>query len=138
MKNFRWGKGSLSRMIGVHDVLIEFADRILAKTKLDVTIPYMGGCRTSEEQYELYKRKASKCDGIMKRSRHQTGYAIDIVASGKTIDSMYDHDKLDYINSVAKTVWAEMICEGVNGGYRMVFGCDWKNFQDKPHYELRE
>ena len=140
--NWNWGSGSLKRMEGIHPILIEFANRVLSNSKFDLTIPYLGGKRTAEQQAEIYSRGASTLDGVTKKSRHQRGLAVDVVVSGKTIDAMYDVEKLEYVNEVAKQVWAEMVDEDLHlfgdTKYKMVFGGDWVSFKDLPHYQLNK
>ena len=96
MEHHRWGKTSRKRMEGVNPILIEFAERLLHESPYDLTIPWMGGLRTPEEQREIYDRGASRCDGVEKKSYHQSGNAIDIVAYAKTVDGMYDKDILNH------------------------------------------
>ena len=138
--NWKWGKGSLKRMDGIHPILIEFANRVLSRSKFDLTIPWLGGKRTAEQQAEIYSRGASTLDGVTKKSRHQRGLAVDIVISGKTIGAMYDVEKLEYLNVVAKQVWSEMVNEELHlfgeVKYKMVFGGDWVSFKDLPHYQI--
>ena len=42
-------------------------------------ISIISGFRTVEEQQKLFKQGSSKCDGVNKISKHQTGNAVDIV-----------------------------------------------------------
>jgi len=83
-KNFKFGKTSEARLVEVSDYLAVCARRSLAKSeKTDVTIPWMGGLRTAEEQNELFLNKTSKCDGYIKISFHQKllngkGMALDV------------------------------------------------------------
>ena len=59
---FKWGRTSKRRMEGVNPLLIEFAERLIEASRYDLTIPWMGGVRTAEDQKEIYDRGASKCD----------------------------------------------------------------------------
>ena len=115
---------------------------LLDKSKFDLTVPWLGGKRTTEQQAEIFSRGASTLDGVTKKSRHQRGLAVDIVISANTIEGMYDVEKLEYINKISKEVWLDMVEEGLHifgkVKYRMVFGGDWVNFKDLPHYQLNE
>jgi len=139
--SFNWGTGSRARMQGIHPILILFADRVLAYSEIDLTIPWMGGFRTAEQQRKIFLSGASRLNGCDKKSYHQTGMAIDIVIAGSTIEEMYNVHKLDYLNRISKIVWGEMVDEGLNVfgdyEYRMTFGCDWKSFKDRPHYQIK-
>ena len=136
MENHYWGKGSKSRMDGVHPILVEWATRVLKRSKYDLTCPWMGGLRTTEEQYELFKKGYSKCDGTNKKSYHQSSYAIDLVISAKTIEGMYDVKKLDYLSEIGFLVWEEMAEAKLTDGYTLEWGGHWRSFVDKPHWQL--
>jgi peptidoglycan L-alanyl-D-glutamate endopeptidase CwlK len=129
-------------MEGINPILILFANRVLAKSKIDLTIPWRGGLRTVAQQQEIFSRGASTRDGVIKESYHQTGNAVDIVAAGRTEKERYNEAKLKYVNSIAKQVWKEMVAEGLNvfgdDTYYMTFGGDWKRFVDYPHYQIKK
>ena len=71
---FKFGTTSRKRMQGVDPLLIECAERALALSKYDMTIPWMGGIRTAEEQNAIFKDGNSKCDGYEKKSYHQSDF----------------------------------------------------------------
>ena len=80
-KKFQWGQTSIRRMDGVDPRIIRVlfrAIRIMSRKKdgIDMTIPYMGGIRTADEQNKLFLDGVSKCDGFEKKSHHQSGLAI--------------------------------------------------------------
>ena len=126
-------------MRGVFLLLREFAKRLLKKSPYDLTIPPHGGCRTASEQNGIYLDGYSQLDGYNKKSYHQSGLAIDIVIAGTTVAEMYDSNKLDEVNKIAKEVWAELVKEDEFAAcYEMTFGCDWKNFKDRPHYQIKK
>ena len=76
--SFKWGNRSLERMEGVNEFLVECATEALRISKHDMTIPWMGGIRTAEEQNKIFKEGNSKMDGYEKKSYHQSGNALDI------------------------------------------------------------
>lgn len=80
MGKFVYGRSSRRRMNGVHELLIEVAERALDKsTEVDWGVGPYGGLRTAEVQNHLYKKGRSRADGYKKKSYHQTGLAIDLV-----------------------------------------------------------
>lgn len=79
---FKFGTRSHRRMQGVDPLLTGCAMNALAKSKYDMTIPWMGGVRTPEQQKEIFERGASKCDGVKVLSYHQTGLALDVEPVG--------------------------------------------------------
>ena len=137
MEHHNWGKTSKKRMQGVNPILLEFADRLLKASPYDLTVPWMGGLRTTEDQREIYDRGASKCDGTNKKSYHQSGNALDICIYGKKIAQMYDKDKLNEIGKIGESIWIDMNSEGKLEVYKPVWGGKWK-FYDPVHWELRK
>ncbi len=137
MEHHKWGRKSLERMQGVNPILIDFASRLLHESPWDLTIGYLGGVRTAEEQRGLFDKGYSKCDGTHKKSYHQSGNAIDIIIYGKTVDEMYDIEKLDHLGELGKEIWRDMWREGVVDDWTPIWGGDWKSFVDRPHWELR-
>ena len=133
MEHNKWGKSSLERMEGVNPLLIIFAERLLKASPYDLTIPWMGGVRTADEQKAIFDNGNSKCDGTEKRSYHQSGNAIDIVIYSKTVAGMYDSEKLERIGKIGKQIWEEMSFKHC----ALKWGGDWTSFVDRPHWELR-
>jgi peptidoglycan L-alanyl-D-glutamate endopeptidase CwlK len=78
MKYF-FGKTSVLRVKDVNEYLVMTSTYALTHSPVDMSIPWRGGKRTAEQQKELFEDKATRCDGYIKKSFHQTGDAIDIV-----------------------------------------------------------
>lgn len=138
MEHHKWGNTSKKRMEGVNPILIEFANRLLHDSPLDLSIPWRGGLRTAEQQREIYDRGASKCDGTHKKSYHQSGNAIDICIYSKTIEGMYDRDRLEVIGDIGLLVWSEMEYDGVTDGYELTWGGNFRSFYDPVHWEIKK
>ena len=85
---YRFGRNSILRMQGVDEILTRTAIVALSFSDVDMSIPWRGGVRTAEEQKELFDDGASRCDGYVKKSYHQSGRALDIVP--------YKDGKIDY------------------------------------------
>jgi peptidoglycan L-alanyl-D-glutamate endopeptidase CwlK len=131
---FKFGKKSNERMEGVNPLLIECAERALAKSRYDMTIPWMGGLRTAEEQKSIFEEGNSKCDGYEKESYHQSGNALDVIPVGE----------MPYLNTTALNhfaqkmfqSWQEMIYQGEAKG-RLEWGGLWgRSGWDKPHWQI--
>ncbi len=78
--------------------------------------------RSTEEQQRLFKAGLSKCDGVLKVSRHQVGMAADIYLldeSGKLIDWNAAKEKAEKYHNF----WVQ------SGGKPEI---PW----DKPHFEM--
>jgi hypothetical protein len=81
--SFHFSKSSMDKLLTVDEKLQILACKVIEITPVDFAIT--SGLRTLEEQQELFKQGKSKCDGIIKKSKHQEGKAIDIcpVIDGK-------------------------------------------------------
>jgi len=121
-------KRSLKNSEGIDPRLIEIRDRALEISPIDFGHPKYAGMRTAEEQMDLYMDDKSKCDGIHKKSYHQTGKALDFYAyvDGKASWSVYDLTK----------VAAAFLQAASELGYKLQWGGHWKSWQDMPHVQL--
>lgn len=86
----------------------------------DINIFITETYRSMERQNYLYKKGASKCDGIKKISSHQSGLAWDIACRG---NELYNHEILDKAGGIARELG-------------IVWGGNWSSFIDKPHFEV--
>ena len=66
---FKFGRKSLENLKSVDERLVVLAEEVLKTTPYDFGITC--GFRTVEEQQKMYERGVSKCDGIIKKSKHQ-------------------------------------------------------------------
>lgn len=146
---YAWGKTSRKRMEGVNPYLVECANMTIAESVYDLTIPWLGGLRTPEDQNDCFKRGASKCDGYKVLSYHQAeaadngyGNALDIIpylTDGS--DPYKDYRKLNYIGRLMLINWQELVFkyaqEGIDIGVMIWGGTFGASGWDKPHFEVR-
>lgn len=118
---------SEANMTGVHPDLKKVVRRALTLSPFDFGIT--SGKRSAKEQNTLFKRGASQLDGYARKSRHQSGHAVDFV--------IYDEN--------GKGTWAFSYYEQVSWAFKqaaneldipIVWGGDWITFKDGPHIEL--
>ena len=124
---FQWSKLSLMRMKGVDRKLIKCATISLQESEYDMRISWMGGLRTAEQQNAIYKSKCSQKDGYKRVSKHQLGRGLDVTPVDKeTEEKAYEH----FAELMFKN-WEKL-------GYKekLKWGCHWKRFVDKPHWEF--
>jgi hypothetical protein len=126
---YKLSKRSAKHLSGVHTSLIDVVKLALEITNIDFGIPNTGGLRTVEQQQELYRQEKSQCDGVIKKSNHQTGNAFDVFAY---VDGKGSWD-IDDLNEVATAILAAASQLGV----KIAWGGHWKNFVDRPHFELK-
>ena len=130
----KWGKQSLNKINaeGLEPILKEFL--IFAEDKIpDSTITCT--VRTLEEQKECFKNKVSKCDGVIKKSKHQVGKAFDIVP----YPNLWQSKEIEWksLNNDVKNALVEFNSTR-DKKLNLKWGGEWKNFVDKPHYEIIE
>lgn len=106
---------------------------VLSKCNVDFTITQ--GFRTVEYQKSLYAQGRTKkgnivtyCDGVKKKSRHQSGKAIDFIP--------YPFKGWDDIEGFKK-VGNELERVGKLLGYNCSYGGNWTKFKDYPHFEIK-
>ena len=145
---YKLSNRSLSRLVGIEQVLIDIIQAAISTSPYDFGIPMDGGYRTPERQNEMYqqgRQRAGKiitsCDGYKKKSRHQSGRAFDIYAY---VDGSASWE-LKYLIPIGKHL-VKTAEEGF--GISLRWGLDWdqdgvlgfedndENFQDAPHFEL--
>lgn len=80
IRNFKLSNRSRTRMIGVDQRLHEITQLAIKISLVDFGIPRDGGMRHEQRQNELFLQGVSKCDGIIAKSKHQTGLALDFYA----------------------------------------------------------
>ena len=96
---FYLGESSKRRTVGISEVLMLVIGRFLEISPIDITIPWMGGRRSAEEQNAIFKRGYSQRDGFTKLSYHQSGDAVD---AAPYTDGAMSNDKED---SLAVVYW---------------------------------
>lgn len=75
---FKLSKRSFEKLEGVDSVLCDIVRYAINITDVDFGV--ISGVRSQKEQAALFKRGASKCDGIVRKSKHQSGQAVDLMA----------------------------------------------------------
>lgn len=127
---YKLSKRSIERLKGIDPILIVIIADSITDCPHDFGIPQYGGLRTPEVQNTLYKARKSQRDGFVKRSYHQTGKAFDIYGyiDGK---ATWDAHILEEIAHHIKTT------AFIKYGMHLVWGGDWRNFKDMPHFQIK-
>lgn len=131
-----YSKPSKRRIETLHPNLQHIMNTAIKTSPIDFGIPKYGGKRTDDEQYELFQQGLSQLDGIKKKSKHQSGRAVDVYAyvGGKASwDEKHLYMLAGHLIGVARSL-----------GYDLRWGGDWdgdrdfedQTFIDLPHFEL--
>ena len=147
MAKFKFGKRSLDRLKGVHELIVKAFVLALADKECphDVGIPQLGGLRTVEDQQKLFaqgrtvgQRKlpvVTWVDGVNKKSNHQAkedgfGYAVDVyIYDHETKSASWDKVKLtEFARHLQKVAKRELNVD-------IAWGGDWVR-KDRPHFEV--
>ena len=133
---YKLGTRSKNNLKGVHPDLVKVVEKAIGLTTQDFTV--IEGVRTTKRQQELYAQGrtapgniVTNVDGVKKKSNHQAkadhyGHAVDIIPYPVDWDSI---SKFDNIAVAMKLAACEL-------GVDIVWGGDWENFKDYPHFEL--
>jgi hypothetical protein len=93
--------------------------------------------RSAEDQAAAFARGASRCDGVKRRSKHQDGLALDIVALNSAGIPTWDYrrysERYKRIGDIARELGLECGQDWHPSEYDDV-GLGW----DPPHYEYKE
>lgn len=79
-RKFYLSDRSKANRSGIDKRLIEISDLAIVLTLIDFGHGPLSGFRTKSEQHGLYTKGLSKCDGVIKISKHQEGKALDFYA----------------------------------------------------------
>lgn len=139
MSMFKLSTASKEHRSGIDPRLIEISDLAITLTLVDFGHGHDSGLRTTERQIELYNEGKSQRDGMVKRSAHQDGKALDFYAyvDGK---ASWHHPHLAMVACAFHQAAAIL-------GYRIRWGGLWKSNKPKvidgipygwdcPHIEL--
>lgn len=137
-------------MEGVYPPLVECAKMTISDSIYDITVPWLGGVRTVEEQKDCFDRGASKCDGVNDLSYHQIeatpfnpyGMALDLQPVGwSKMSASQLSRRQNYIARLMLINWQELVFhyaqEGVDIGVMIWGGTFGSKGWDKPHFEVR-
>lgn len=138
MTKFKLSKTSRDRLSGIKPVLIDIVETAIETSPVDFGIPADGGLRTAKRQNEMFsqgrtdmtKPKITNADGIVKKSRHQSGDAFDIYVFINGSASW----NVEQLTVVAR----HLIAVAKTKGIILVWGGDWKTFKDYPHFEIKK
>lgn len=123
-----FSKKSKNHRLGVDPRLIEISDLAILITPIDFGIPQSGGLRAALEQRELFNDGKSQRDGYKKKSKHQTGMALDFYA--------YVNGKASWDAYHLAIVAAAHLQAASILGHKLEWGGLWKKFGDLCHVEL--
>lgn len=86
---YRFSRSSLSKLQHLHKGLVDTV--FVVADSIDLTIVY--GLRTAAEQNRLYKAGKSSKDGYARKSKHQSGLAVDILPRPRGINMYNGKDR---------------------------------------------
>ena len=118
--SYKLGIRSAQSLSGVHPDLVAVVEAAIRITEVDFSV--IEGIRALERQKQLLKEGKS----TTLNSRHITGHAVDMVPYPVHWE---DLDRFEDMAEAMKVSAEEL-------GIPVVWGGDWKNFYDAPHFEL--
>lgn len=141
---FKFSKRSLERLEGVDPKLLKVLFLALEMSPIDIGVPEYGGVRTLEDQQKLYAqgrdskgkvigKTITKADGVLQKSAHQSGRAVDFYAyvqGSASWDPVHLALFAGVMYAAAKQLEVEIIWGGSFGSSK------WKGW-DAAHFQLK-
>jgi len=148
---YNFGESSNTRKRSVSKYLQLAAEKAIKCSPVDFGVPWMGGKRTAEEQYDIFVKGYSRADGTNKISYHQktdetgSGKALDLVPYIPGVGFAYDAvGRFGIIGMLMLEAWEELQDEGkIPETLHLHWGGFWRNREPKDlgwdlaHYEIR-
>lgn len=149
---FKFGASSEARKKTVSTYLQITADRMLVCSPVDVSIPWMGGKRTAEEQKAIFNEGNSRCDGFKTFSYHQKtddkdkGLALDLAPYISGVGISYEAPaRSGIIGTLMLEAWEELQDEGrIPNTLYLHWGGLWSHKDNQKigwdmwHFEIRD
>lgn len=126
--SFKFSERSLNVLDSVNPDLQAVCMRAIEISRVDFGIPSNGGLRSAEEQNRLFHAGKSKLDGYEKKSKHQSGNAIDVYA--------YVDGRASWMPEHLTHVATAMLAAASELGVHLHWGGHWRHFLDMPHFEI--
>ena len=128
---YKFSQRSLNNLKNVDSRLVDICNELIKR--VDFTV--IEGYRTIERQQELYKQGFSQLDGINKKGKHNysPSLAIDIIPYEKG-HNPFDGSKKS--EAMFKALAKEFKKVAIEKDIAVVWGGDWKNFKDLPHFQI--
>lgn len=137
---YNFSDGSLNRMVGLSDDLKKLLFLALKRTPIDFGIAWRGGFRTVAVQQELFAKvpKVTSKDGIIKRSKHQSGLAVDLMpyVKGKAAPTKENYLLLAGVMFACASELDLKLRSGMDWDMDSEYLVD-QTFNDFPHFELK-
>ena len=138
---FKLSQNSIKNREGVDNRLIEISDRAIQITLVDFGHDNFGGLRTTSTQKDLYNQGLSNADGVINKSRHQSGKALDFFA--------YVDGKVSYYRPHLAMVACSFFQAASELSYKISWGGLWVSREPKiidsipygwdcPHIQLED
>ena len=137
MGNFKLSKTSRERLVGIKPILIDIIETAIETSPIDFGIPADGGLRTAKRQQEMYRQgrtdmtkpRITNADGMMNKSRHQSGDAFDIY--------VFINGSASWNVEQLTVVANHLIAVAKTKGVFLEWGGNWKSFKDYPHFQIK-
>lgn len=117
---YKLGNRSLQSLSGVNPDMVAVVKKAIEISEVDFSV--IEGVRNIDRQRQLVKEGKS----TTLKSRHITGHAVDMVPY--PVD-WNDLERFEQMAEAMKTAAKEL-------KIKIVWGGDWKNFYDAPHFQL--
>jgi peptidoglycan L-alanyl-D-glutamate endopeptidase CwlK len=129
---YKFSKRSLGNLSTAHPLLKEVCEIALAEGIIDFVV--IEGHRDKATQDRYFAEGASKLRWPKSKHNRFPSEAVDIVPY--PVD-FKDIKRFQELAVVIKAAW-EKIPDEKKDGWKLYNGADWKNFIDRPHWEIKK
>jgi peptidoglycan L-alanyl-D-glutamate endopeptidase CwlK len=129
---YKFSKRSLGNLSTAHPLLKEVCEIALAEGIIDFVV--IEGHRDKATQDRYFAEGASKLRWPKSKHNRFPSEAVDIVPY--PVD-FKDIKRFQELAVVIKNAW-EKIPDDRKDGWMLYNGADWKNFIDRPHWEIKK
>ena len=129
---YKFSKRSLGNLSTAHPLLKEVCEIALAEGIIDFVV--IEGHRDKATQDRYFAEGASKLRWPKSKHNRFPSEAVDIVPY--PVD-FKDIKRFQELAVVIKNAW-EKIPDDRKDGWMLYNGADWKNFVDRPHWEIKK
>lgn len=144
---YKFSQRSKDNLKGVHPDLVKVLEASIVNSPIDFTITE--GLRSDQRQSDLYAqgrtkkgKRVTNADGKRNLSNHQDAADGKRDGIGQAVDLYPFVDGKVQVSGAQVEAWLKTIADHIKTtakqlGISIVWGGDWKNPHDPPHFQLK-
>lgn len=145
--NFKFGRRSKGFLYGTddHPGVKEATQRLCVAALKETTVDFgvIDGFRTTEQQQAIYAKGNSELDGVINKSYHQSGYAVDVIPVVIDKNTGERLNPWDVEIDQVKVAWFEVGRAFLRAAFKLNLDVTWgvafniSGGRDYPHFQIK-